>query len=153
MEFDFFTILYMDKDFCISMGKMTLAAGRFESDLKEYLRIFSVNIPEEKATLGMLISQLRKNGLLSRNGEMVLKDIKKQRNYLTHNLYNLFSERIDETILTISELIPEDVSNFTEHVYELEYNLNSLSKIIESKINKIRKRELKIEDHPLILNP
>jgi len=118
----FFERLYRDKEFCDALGRMTLAAGRFESNLRAFLNINGVIVHEKDANLGSLISKLIKNNFLSDNGYQILRQLKLQRNYLTHSLFDLFSERIDETILPRSDLVPMDVITFTEKVIQLEQN-------------------------------
>lgn len=107
-------LLTKDHALLEAIGEMTLAAGRFESDLREYLRIFSITITEGEATLGRLISELKKNNLISKNGQRVLKDLKNRRNYLTHSLFDLFSDRIKETILAKDNLVEGDTVNYSE---------------------------------------
>jgi hypothetical protein len=132
---EFFERLYADEEFCGVLGRMTLAAGRFESDLRAFLILSGVHVPEgEAATLGSLISKLKKHNLLSENGVQVLRDLKRQRNYLTHSLYDLFSARIEETVLPRTDLAPMDVALFTEKAWQLEQDLSGLSSIVEGRI-------------------
>jgi hypothetical protein len=91
----------------------------------------------EQASLGPLIAALEKHGMLSENGIRILRLHKLQRNYLTHSLFDLFSARIDETVLPRSDLIPADVSTFAEKARELEENLSGLTQIVENAIASI----------------
>ena len=134
MNLDFFELLYSDQEFCRAIGKTTLAAGRFESNLRAYLRLNGIEVTARDATLGALISALSKHRLLSTNGIQVLRDLKLQRNYLTHSLFDLFSGRIEETVLSRTELVPLDVEGFTEKALQLEENLTGLSAIAEKRI-------------------
>ena len=93
MNLEFFESLSADRDFCESLGRMTLAAGRFESNLRQFLILSGVSVRENDATLGPLISKLEKNGVISDNGVRVLRGLKNQRNYLAHSLFGLFSGR------------------------------------------------------------
>jgi hypothetical protein len=113
---------------------MTLTAGRFESNLRAFLNLRGVSVPESEATLGSLISKLKKHDLLSENGIQVLRDLKRQRNYLTHSLFDLFSARVDETVLPRTDLVPMDVTLFTEKAWQLEQNFSGLSAIVEERI-------------------
>ena len=133
LNLEFFERLYADQEFCESLGRMTLAAGRFESNLRAYLELRGVSVSEQ-AALGSLIGELEKHELLSENGVQVLRTLKRQRNYLTHSLFDLFSARVDETLLPRADLVPEDVSLFTEKAWELEQNLAGLSQIVEESI-------------------
>jgi hypothetical protein len=131
---EFFKKLYADKEFCAALGRMTLAAGRFESNLRAFFGLNGVTVSENEATLGSMISKLKKHDLLSENGVKVLRDLKSQRNYLTHSLFDLFSARVDETVLPRTNLVPLDVTLFTEKALELERNLSGLSSIVEERI-------------------
>ena len=51
----------------------------------------------KRATLGTLIEKAEKNGLLDKNMISALKMISKQRNYITHNIYALFIDQLEET--------------------------------------------------------
>ncbi len=126
---DFFELLYSNNDFCKQMGQTILSAGKLESALIQYI---SNNTSEEnvkKATLGKLIGIAEKNNLLQK---MIpaLRVIKDQRNYITHNIHALLSDRIEETILPNSELLNSDISTYEEKVWELNENINSLTKIL-----------------------
>ncbi len=134
MNAEFFERLYADEEFCGVLGRMTLAAGRFESDLRAFLILSGVHVPEGEATLGSLISKLKRHNLLSENGVQVLRNLKRQRNYLTHSLYDLFSARIEETVLPRTDLVPMDVALFTEKAWQLEQDLSGLSSIVEKRI-------------------
>jgi hypothetical protein len=68
----------------------------------------------------------------------MLRGLKLQRNYLTHSLFDLFSERIDETLLPRTNLVPMDVTVFTEKAWQLEQNLSGLSSIVEERIAQLR---------------
>lgn len=133
MKLEFFERLSADHEFCEALGRMTLAAGRFESDLRVYLELRGVSVSEQ-AALGLLTGKLEKHELLSENGVQVLRTLKRQRNYLTHSLFDLFSARVDETLLPRTNLVPEDLSLFTEKAWELEQNLSGLSQIVEERI-------------------
>ncbi len=134
MNLEFFERLYGDQKFCNALGRMTLAAGRFESNLRAFLNLSGVSVSESEATLGSLMSKLKKHDLLSENGVQVLRDLKRQRNYLTHSLFDLFSARVDETILPRTDLVPMDVTLFTEKAWQLEQNFSGLSSIVEERI-------------------
>ena len=137
MNLEFFERLYADQEFFSALDKMTLAAGRFESNLRTFLSLNGEHIPEDQATFGKLILELKKHDLLSENGVLVLRTLKMQRNYLIHSLFDLFSARVDETVLPRSDLVPEDVSLFTEKAWILEQNLSDLSQIAEDRIAKL----------------
>lgn len=140
MNLEFFDMLYRDPGFCEMLGRVTLAAGRFESDLRTYLQLRGVEVSDQ-AGLGHLIAELERNRMLSENGVQVLRTLKMQRNYLTHSLFDLFSARVDETVLPRDDLVPEDVSMFAEKAWQLEQNLKGLTQIVEESISKIRNTE------------
>ena len=137
MNLEFFDLLYADAEFCEAMGRATLAAGRFESTLKAFLRFKGVAVPERGASFGWLIGALEKHRYLSENGVRVLRDVKRQRNYLTHSLFDLFAGRIAETVLQRTDLVSPDVGVFAEKAWVLEDNMLGLSKIAETKLAKL----------------
>ena len=137
MDLEFFETLYRDQEFCEAIGRMTLAAGRSESNLRRFLSLNGVDVPEDRATLGSLTRELKSHDLLSENGVQVLRVLKTQRNYLTHSLFDLFSARVDETLLPRKDLIPEDVELFIENARDLGQELSRLSEIIEERIDQL----------------
>ena len=60
-----------------------------------------------------------------------LEMIKKQRNYLAHNIHALLLGLIEETILESSNLLDSDVTTYTERAFVLNENLVALSEIVE----------------------
>ena len=132
---------------------MTLAVGRFESNLRAYLKLRSVSVSKQ-AAFGSLISKLDKHCLLSENGVQVLRTLKRQRNYLTHSLFDLFSTRVDEILLPRTDLVLKDVSLFVEKVRELEQNISGLSRIVEERITGMDKQAIsKPEAYDLLFRP
>lgn len=134
MNFEFFELLYANPSFCEAMGKATLATGRLESALNAFLRSKGVQVPEQGASLGQLIATLERHRLVSENGIRVLRDVKRQRNYLTHNLFELFAGRVPETVLPRTGLVPMDVLAFTDKARSLEENMLGLSQIAERRL-------------------
>jgi hypothetical protein len=59
MNPEFFDMLYADSAFCEALGRMTLAAGRFESTLREYLRLRGVIVPDQASFGPLLLQHLR----------------------------------------------------------------------------------------------
>ena len=108
---DFFNLLMESDEFNQELGKLTLAAGRLEAELIQLYHRKGVNENLSRFTLGKLIQYGKKNNLLERNLTSALKTTSKQRNYLTHNIYALFSELIDETMLPKNDLLDTDVLN------------------------------------------
>ena len=119
----FFQLLDADDEFCKELGKAVLAAGKLEAELIRYINRNNVGEKTNKANLGKLIFFARKHELLAK---MVpaLEIIKDQRNYLTHNIYSLFSGLVEETILPKYELLDSDVDVFTVHACQLKENIN-----------------------------
>ena len=131
--------LSADREFCEALGRMTLAASRFESDLRAYLALTGVDVAPRLATFGALVTRLRQRGLLSDNGEGILRHLKNQRNYLTHSLYDLFTARIDETLMFRDDL--EDTSLLAERAWLLEQELNSFADLTELRIAELQADE------------
>lgn len=126
---DFFNQLYADEGFCINLGKVMLSASRLESELIKYLSDQGVKEKTHRANLGALIRIAEDNYLL---GKMIpaLREIRDQRNYLSHNLHALFVELIDETVLPRTGLLDSDIDIFTDRAAQLDENLSSLADII-----------------------
>ena len=141
LNLEFFERLYADQEFCSQLGRVTLASGQLESDLRAYLVLRGVSVSERESTLGALTKKLQDHRMLSENGVEILRTLKRQRNYLTHSLFDLFSVRVAETLLPSTGLVPFDVTVFTEKAWELEQNLAGLSEIVEKRIAAWEKRE------------
>jgi hypothetical protein len=127
---EFFNLLFESEEFCAELGKVSLAAGRLEAEMILYLIRNGVKEDFSRVTLGQLIKFGKKNNLLERNLTTALEDICRQRNYLTHNIYALFIELIDETILERSNLLDTDVLTYVERAWQLRINLIDLAEII-----------------------
>lgn len=59
--------------------------------------------------------------------------ISKQRNYITHNIYALFTDLIEETVLEKENLLDSDVHLYIERAWQLRESLNDLADIIKRK--------------------
>ncbi len=130
---DFYNLLYNSPEFCVELGQVTLAAGKLEAEL--ILLLARSSIPEKAAgkTLGKLISIASKYGVLDKNETIVFNEVCGQRNYLTHNIYALFIELIEETRLERSDLLDSDVHTYIERARQLKENLLGLAEIVECK--------------------
>jgi hypothetical protein len=137
LNLDFFDLLYADSEFCGQLGRVTLAASRLESNVREYLRVRGIPLGKRDRTLGQLTAMLENHGMISENGVRILRGLKKQRNYLTHSLFDLFAERIDETLLPRAAILRGDVSTFAEKAWELEQNLIGLAALVEEQIRAV----------------
>ena len=130
---EFYKLLNESERFTSELGKVALASGRLEAEFIRLLIKNKIKGNYKKATLGKLIDIANSNKLLSENENMIFKHISKQRNYITHNIYALFSDLIDETILEKEKLLDSDVYLYVERVWQLKENLNGLADIINSK--------------------
>ncbi|MFZ2168317.1 MAG: hypothetical protein WAW61_01635 [Methylococcaceae bacterium] len=126
---EFFRLLHEDQDFCAELGRAVLAAGRLEAELNLYLSVTSVIHKDKRATLGKLLGVMKKEGTLKQM-QPAIAMLKDQRNYLTHNIYGLFSGLIEESILPQSDLLDSDVDVFTDRAWQLAENLNGLADIV-----------------------
>jgi hypothetical protein len=131
--------LSADHGFCESLGQMALAAARLESDLRAYLVLNDILV-SDKATLGTLVTSLRRNGLLSENGNGILRTLTEQRNYLTHSLYDLFVARIDEGLMLREEL--EEKSLLSDRAFVLQENMIGVAETAEERIAQLKRGEL-----------
>jgi hypothetical protein len=128
---DFYNILFQNNDFCSELGKVTLSAGRLESEIILFFLRSGVDEKIIGKTLGQLIKVGESKVLFDKNLVMSLEMICKQRNYLTHNIYALYIELIDKTILERENLIDTDVLYYIDVVFILNENLNNLADIIK----------------------
>ncbi len=133
---EFYNLLNQSEEFTSELGKVALASGRLEVEFILYLTKNNVKGNYKKATLGTLIRIANENKLLSENENLIFKQISKQRNYITHNIYALFSDLIDETIMEKEKLLDSDVHLYTERAWQLRDNLNGLSDVIKTKRKK-----------------
>ncbi|SRR6266436_868278 len=125
---EFFDLLCADTEFCAELGRAMLAAGRLESELRQFLAANNVR-SAKKATLGQLTKLLERHGLLKQM-QPHLDQLSTQRNYLAHSVHALFDELIEETILPRSNLLDSDVDFFSERAWQLVDNLNVLADIV-----------------------
>jgi hypothetical protein len=130
MKLEFYEILSKDDAFCKALGRVMLAASKLEIELKQYLRLQGSEVSEKKATLGNLIGILERSGHLTKNGEIHLKSINAQRNYLIHNLYGSFVGEIEDQMLPVNDLVREDVEVYTEKTELTAYNFGVYSKVV-----------------------
>jgi hypothetical protein len=127
-----------DQDFAAALGRMTLASARLESDVRVFLTLNGVTVGET-VTLGGLVQKLQKSQLLSDNGLGIMRTLTRQRNHLTHKLYDLFACRIGEDLMRRDEL--EDVGLLADRAWVLENNLNGLAETAEKRIAGLEKGE------------
>jgi hypothetical protein len=134
MKPEFFLRLYEDQAFCAGLGRVVLAAGRLESMLREYLSMKRIAITEKEATLGRITSIMKTRNLLTRNGEIHFSQLTLQRNYLTHSLFDLFAEKIEESLLPRSNVTEMDVDLFAERAAELANDLDHFGTFVHQAI-------------------
>ncbi len=132
---EFYSLLYESEEFTSELGKVALSSGKLEAELIIFLERKSVKGDFKRATLGTLVNLAEKNNLLNKNIINVLKEISKQRNYITHNIYALFTDLLSETVLEKNNLLDSDVILYIERAWQLKKNIEGLSDII-SKENK-----------------
>ena len=130
---EFYNLLNQSDEFTSELGKVALASGKLEVELINFLTRNEINENYKKATLGTLIRITNENNLLTSNEKIVFEMISKQRNYITHNIYALFTDLIDETFLEKENLLDSDVHLFIERAWQLRQNLNGLAVIIKNK--------------------
>ncbi|MEZ5530033.1 MAG: hypothetical protein R3E57_08920 [Porticoccaceae bacterium] len=136
MKLEFYNQLVDNAEFCRALGRVMLASSKLEIELKQYLRIHGKDLSERAATLGNLIKILKKNGHLTTNGEIHFGQVNLQRNYLVHNLYGSFVGEIENWLLPIEDLVPEDIELYVEKTELTANNLIFYSKIVCDAIKK-----------------
>ena len=126
----FYNLLMESDEFNKELGKLTLAAGRLEAELIHLYKRKGVNEDLSRFTLGRLIQYGNRNNLIEFNLASALKTTCTQRNYITHNIYALFSNLEDETMLPKDDLIDTDVLVYIEKVWETRKNLIILADLL-----------------------
>lgn len=106
-----------------------LSASRLESELVNYLSNKGVKEKTHRANLGTLIRIAEDNSMLEKMIP-ILREIKEQRNYLSHNLHALFIGLIEETVLPRTDLLDSDIDVFTDKAVQLDENLSGLADIM-----------------------
>jgi len=130
---EFYNLLNKSEEFTSELGKVGLASGKLEAELILFLKRKDIKGKYDKATLGTLIDLAEKNDLIDENMRISLKMISKQRNYITHNIYGLFIDLKDETILEKENLLDTDVTLYIDRVWQLKENLDGLADIVKNK--------------------
>ena len=130
---EFYNLLVESDEFTSELGKVALASGKLEAELILFLMRNGIKGNYKRATLGTLVDRAKKNDLLDKNMIIALEQISKQRNYITHNIYALFTDLIDETILEKNNLLDSDVHLYLERAWQLKENLDGLADIIKQK--------------------
>ncbi|MBI5247531.1 MAG: hypothetical protein HY923_10145 [Elusimicrobia bacterium] len=128
----FFKFLCADDEFCRHLGRAVLAAGRLETGLKLYLRAHSIPADTERATLGQILGLLEQHALLEKM-QPHLDGLKRQRNFLTHNVHAVLSGLREDDLIgdEVKELLDSDVVLYSERAWQLAINLNALADIVE----------------------
>ena len=130
---EFYNLLNQSDEFTSELGKVALASGKLEVELILFLNRNKIKGNYKKGTLGTLIRIASENNLFTSNEKIAFKTISKQRNYITHNIYALFTDFIDETISEKENLLDSDIHLYIERAWQLRVNLNDLADIIKKK--------------------
>ena len=120
---EFYNLLLESDKFTTELGKVNLVAGKLEAEMILYYSRKGVTKKLVGLTLGRLIEIGKENNLLDKNQISALKMVCNQRNYFIHNIYSLFTDLIDETILPKNNLIDTDVITYTDYAWKLKDNL------------------------------
>ncbi len=112
MSLDFYELLLESPEFCHKLGKLTLLAGKLESELKALILKNGINKNLRVATLGKLKSICKDNNLVDESTLEDLEFIHERRNYLTHRLFPLFNDEIDITLLPRDDLNDMDAEMY-----------------------------------------
>jgi hypothetical protein len=128
---DFFYLLEKSEEFTSELGKVALNSGKLEAELIIFLERHDIKEINRRATLGTLIKKAEMDRLLDKNMIDALRMITNQRNYITHNIYALFIDQLDETILEKKNHLDSDVHLYIERAWQLNENIKGLTEIIE----------------------
>lgn len=124
---EFYNLLFESEEFTSELGKVALASGKLEAELMLYLKRKVVTKDLDKSTLGTLTKIAEQYELLDSNQLESLKMVTIQRNYITHNIYVLFTDIKEETILEKYNLLDSDVFTYEERAWQLKENLIALA--------------------------
>lgn len=124
---NFYNLLCESQEFTSELGKVALASGKLEAELILYLKKKGIDKDLNKSTLGSLIKIAEQNDLLTSNQLKSFKLVTRQRNYITHNIYALFTDIKEETILEKHNLLDSDVYSYREQAWQLKENLIALA--------------------------
>lgn len=80
------------------------------------------------------------NNLFHKNMIIALRGLLHQRNYLTHNIYALFIDLIEETILEKNNLLDSDVHTYIDRAWQLKENLFALAGMFQEQ-NELQMKE------------
>ncbi|WP_430972138.1 hypothetical protein [Sunxiuqinia rutila] len=127
---EFYNLLFEDEGFTMEMGRVTLAAGRLEAELMQFLKRKGIKRNVTSKTLGQLIYIGKDKGVIDNDVLKTLELVLKQRNYLTHNIYSLFNELIDEPDIVKGDLLLDDVTVYTDRAFVLRNNLNDIADML-----------------------
>lgn len=127
----FYNLLFESDEFNIELGKVILAAGKLEAELILFLKRSGITQNLSRSTFGSLIKIGKQHNLFNNNNlTIALELICKQRNYLTHNIYALFIDLHEETILEKNNLLDTDVELYIERALQLKENLLGIADVI-----------------------
>lgn len=129
---EFYNLLNQSQEFTSELGRVALASGQLEAGLILLLKRHNINEKYNKATLGRLIRFANKYNLITNNDKISFEMISRQRNYITHNIYALFIDLINETVLEKENLLDTDVILYIERVSQLKENLIGLAESIKN---------------------
>lgn len=147
----FFNKLYEDEDFCKQLGKVILSASKLEAQLIKLLENTNNDI-NYNITMGGMITKIEKVKLLPNNTIKVLRELSEQRNHLTHNIFIILSDIVDDAKLienikddkyikkNLLKLTSEekeyflysDTHVYIERAYMLADNLNAIADTIKN---------------------
>lgn len=136
---DFFHLLEKSEEFTSELGKVILNSGKLEAELIIFLERHDIKEVNKGPTLGALIKKAEMHKFLDKNMICALKTITNERNYVTHNIYALFIDQLNETMLEKTNLLDSDVNLYIERAWQLNENIKGLTEIIERKNKEYKK--------------
>ena len=128
----FYDLLFESQEFTSELGKVALASGKLEAELILNLKRKGIKKDLNRSTLGTLIKIAEQAELLNPNQIKSLKMVTRQRNYITHNIYALFTDIKEETILEKRNLLDSDVHTYLERAWQLKENLIALAENLKN---------------------
>lgn len=114
MSLEFYDELLKSERFCENLGRLLLMSGKLESALKSIVLTSSIKVRYNlgRAMLGQLVGSCKEHELVTDELNEVLAFILLRRNYLTHNLYPLFNDEIENSLLPKDNLHSGDAEYY-----------------------------------------
>gem|GEM_PF-2764649 len=97
---EFYNMLIESKEFNSKVGNVLLALGKLQAELITFFTRKLISGNNKRAILTTLIEFAKRNRLFYMSTIISIKQVTLQHNFITHNIYTLFINLINESNLT-----------------------------------------------------